>query len=103
MDLKPTPVPELMVLRHFILCQSVDTEAEQIELRYGGDCSVEEIASKTPKDQPCYNFFLFKHTHEGDYLESIGKYTLIHGSSTALNLGENSYAICKVVELKLIT
>ncbi|XP_028407939.1 twinfilin-1-like [Dendronephthya gigantea] len=50
---------------------SVDTEAEQIELRFAGDCSVEEIASKTPEENPCYSFFLFKHTHEGDYLESI--------------------------------
>ncbi|CAB4007537.1 twinfilin-1 isoform X2 [Paramuricea clavata] len=50
---------------------SVDTEAEQIELRFAGDCSVEEIADKTPEDHPCYSFFLFKHTHEGDYLESI--------------------------------
>ena len=53
--------------------QSVDTEAEQIELRFAGDCSVEEIAGKTPEDHPCYSFFLFKHTHEGDYLESLGK------------------------------
>ncbi len=34
---------------------------------------MEEIASKTPGDHPCYTFFLFKHTHEGDYIESIGK------------------------------
>ena len=52
---------------------SVDIDAEEIELRFAGDCSVEEIASKTPEDHPCYTFFLFKHTHEGDYIESIGK------------------------------
>lgn len=50
---------------------SVETEDEQIELSYAGDCSVEELPTKMPEDHPRYSFFLFKHTHEGDYLESV--------------------------------
>lgn len=50
---------------------SVDTEAEMIELLYAGDASNDDMASKIPLDRPCYSFFLFKHTHEGDYLESM--------------------------------
>ena len=53
--------------------QSVDTEAEMIELLFAGDTTSDDLASKIPEDRPCYNFFLFKHTHEGDYIESVGK------------------------------
>lgn len=44
-----------------------------IELLFAGDASTDDMASKMPTDHPCYSFFVFKHTHEGDYLESIGK------------------------------
>lgn len=50
---------------------SVDTEAEMIELLFAGDTTSDDLASKIPEDRPCYNFFLFKHTHEGDYIESV--------------------------------
>jgi hypothetical protein len=66
-------LPQVISVKIFDILKTVDTEAEQIELRFAGDCSVEEISGKTPEDHPCYSFFLFKHTHEGDYLESIGK------------------------------
>lgn len=49
----------------------VDTEAEMIELLFAGDVTNDDMASKFPEDHPCYSFVLFKHTHEGDYLESI--------------------------------
>ena len=56
------------------LFQRVDTEAEEILLADSKDISTEELSSNVPEDQPRYHFFLFKHTHEGDYMETIGSY-----------------------------
>ena len=37
---------------------------------------VNALARQVPTDEARYNFFLFKHTHEGDYQESIGELSL---------------------------
>ena len=39
---------------------------------------VASLPSAVPSDVARYHFFLFKHTHEGDYMEKIGMYTLDH-------------------------
>lgn len=31
-----------------------------------------DLPKKIPKDAARYHFFLYKHVHEGDHLESIG-------------------------------
>lgn len=33
---------------------------------------VKDLPKRIPKDAARYHFFRFKHSHEGDYLESIG-------------------------------
>lgn len=33
---------------------------------------LKDLPKRIPKDAARYHFFLYKHTHEGDYLESIG-------------------------------
>lgn len=53
--------------------QSIDIDAEQINLEKSCDVDVTQLPDEVPTDKPRYHFFLFKHTHEGDYLESIGK------------------------------
>lgn len=34
---------------------------------------LKDLPKRIPKDAARYHFFLYKHTHEGDHLESIGK------------------------------
>lgn len=34
---------------------------------------LKDLPKRIPKDAARYHFFLYKHAHEGDYLESIGK------------------------------
>lgn len=35
------------------------------------DTEIKDLPKRVPKDAARYHFFLYKHTHEGDYLESI--------------------------------
>jgi len=50
---------------------SIDVVKEQINLEKSCDLETSQLAGEVPTDKPRYHFFLFKHTHEGDYLESI--------------------------------
>lgn len=49
----------------------IDLDEEKIHLVSSGDVSVDKLPSKIPADSARYHLFNFKHTHEGDYLESI--------------------------------
>ncbi|XP_065066650.1 twinfilin-1-like [Rhopilema esculentum] len=50
----------------------IDIEKEEILLaKSEAELSVESLPANVPTDEARYHFFLFKHTHEGDYLESI--------------------------------
>jgi len=50
----------------------IDIENEEIQLsRSDDDMPVESLPSAVPSDVARYHFFLFKHTHEGDYMEKI--------------------------------
>jgi hypothetical protein len=35
---------------------------------------VAQLPSRVPRDAARYHFFLYKHTHEGDPLESVGEW-----------------------------
>jgi len=48
----------------------IDLENEIIVLKTKGGCDISELAGKVPEDGARYHLFRFKHTHEGDYLES---------------------------------
>ena len=37
------------------------------------DIAANELSGRVPGDRGRYIFYLFKHTFEGDYLESVGK------------------------------
>ena len=55
------------------LLQKIDIENEEILLsRSEDDLPIENLSSAVPSDEARYHFFLFKHTHEGDYMEKIG-------------------------------
>lgn len=49
----------------------IDVEEEKIHLVTAENVNVDKLHSKLPKDSPRYLLYNFKHTHEGDYMESI--------------------------------
>ncbi len=50
-------------------------EKEVINLeRADEELLVNNIQSVVPSESPRYHFYLFKHTHEGDYMEKIGEH-----------------------------
>jgi len=50
---------------------SIDIEAETIELESSETVNLTDIPGRVPEDHPRYHVYLFKHTHEGDYMESV--------------------------------
>ncbi|KAM9351855.1 twinfilin-1a [Symphorus nematophorus] len=48
----------------------VDAEQELIRLCSTEPTEVKDLPMRIPKDAARYHFFLYKHSHEGDYLES---------------------------------
>lgn len=51
----------------------MDQEKETIDLVHTKHTDIQDLPARIPKDTARYHFFLYKHSHEGDYLESIGK------------------------------
>ncbi|XP_030632336.1 twinfilin-2 [Chanos chanos] len=49
----------------------LDTEKETIELVHTNPTEIGDLPSRVPTDTPRYHLFLYKHTHEGDSLESV--------------------------------
>uniref|UniRef100_A0A2K5NR01 Twinfilin actin binding protein 2 n=1 Tax=Cercocebus atys TaxID=9531 RepID=A0A2K5NR01_CERAT len=52
----------------------LDLERETIELVHTEPTDVAHLPSRVPRDAARYHFFLYKHTHEGDPLESVGEW-----------------------------
>lgn len=71
-DHKLTP-STLQVSLYFTCQQRVDAEQELIRLCNTDPTEVKDLPVRIPKDSARYHFFLYKHSHEGDYLESIGE------------------------------
>ena len=51
----------------------MDTSKEIINLEEKGRCALRDLPGRVPADKPRYHIFVFPHTHEGDFLKSIGK------------------------------
>lgn len=49
----------------------LDTEKETIELVHFNPTETSDLPCRVPTDTPRYHFFLYKHSHEGDHLESV--------------------------------
>lgn len=45
---------------------------------------VKDLPNRIPKDSARYHFFLYKHSHEGDYLQSTGDPTVVRGRGPGL-------------------
>lgn len=62
----------MLVCSLFFALQRLDVEKEIIELVHSNPTEIVDLPRRVPKDTPRYHFFLYKHSHEGDYLESVG-------------------------------
>ncbi|XP_065605784.1 twinfilin-2 isoform X2 [Cyrtonyx montezumae] len=49
----------------------LDLEQETIDLVHTSPTEISELPKRIPQDSARYHFFLYKHSHEGDYLESV--------------------------------
>ena len=54
---------------------SIDLSKEIINVKNQSTCKVSELPNKVPEDEPRYHLFRFSHTHEGDFLKSVCKYS----------------------------
>lgn len=73
--------------------QRLDVERETIELVHTNPTDTRDLSRRIPTDTPRYHFFLYKHSHEGDPLESIGTLaTQSHqrGGVTELHVGRSA-------------
>lgn len=52
--------------------QEIDIKNEIIILANTINTELKDLPKRIPRDSARYHFFLYKHSHEGDYLESIG-------------------------------
>ncbi|NWW52919.1 TWF2 protein, partial [Pedionomus torquatus] len=50
----------------------LDLERETIDLVHTSPTEIADLPKRIPQDSARYHFFLYKHSHEGDYLESVG-------------------------------
>lgn len=53
--------------------QKLDLERETIDLVHTSPTEIADLPKRIPQDSARYHFFLYKHSHEGDYLESVGE------------------------------
>lgn len=75
-------------------------EKEEIVLDNAEPTSVAELNSRFPTDHARYHLFLYKHSHEGDYLESIGMiYRFITVTVVVLRYTHISY--CSIVRITI--
>ncbi|XP_035459359.1 twinfilin [Spodoptera frugiperda] len=49
----------------------IDLEGEKIHLSKAANISLTELPQQVPGDQARYHLYIFKHTHESDYFESV--------------------------------
>lgn len=66
-----------------VVFQRLDVEKETIELVHSNPTETCDLPRSVPKDTPRYHLFLYKHSHEGDYLESVGMSLIICSAKRA--------------------
>ena len=59
-----------------LFVQSLDLARETVNLAKSGNVEVSNLAAQVPTDAARYHLFWYHHTHEGDYTESAGGYTV---------------------------
>jgi twinfilin-like protein len=79
---------------------AIDVSGETVIVKESGPCTVDNLPSKVPSDSARYHVFRFKHTHEGDYMESDVFIYTMPGYSVSIK-ERMMYSSCKnaVVEV----
>ncbi|EDV91615.1 twinfilin [Drosophila grimshawi] len=49
----------------------ISLEEERIHVSHAGNVDLQDLRRQVPEDHARYHLYIFKHTHEGDYLESF--------------------------------
>lgn len=86
---------------HDYLQFKIDLQNEIIELVKAKKLALSDLQKEIPKDQARYHIFSFKHTHEGDYLESFVFIYSMPGYSCSVK-ERMMYSSCKQPFLKVI-
>lgn len=68
--------PTLRIIFYSLCQQEVDAEKELIRVCSTEPTELKDLPMRIPKESARYHFFLYKHSHEGDYLESTGEQIL---------------------------
>jgi len=74
-------IQDISVLYEYLLWHDSfilpDLNEETIHLADAGNVSIDKLSLKIPSDCARYHLYNFKHTHEGDYLETLGMFCLL--------------------------
>lgn len=79
----------------------IELKEERIHLVKAGNVDVEKLPKEIPDDEARYHIYLFKHTHEGDYLESFIFIYSMPGYKCPIK-ERMMYSSCKALFLKEI-
>lgn len=80
---------------------SIDLAKETIMLQKKSVCDIEDLPSQVPEDAARYHLLRFKHTHEGDYLESTIFIYSMPGYSVPIK-ERMMYSSCKNAVLEIL-
>ncbi|XP_011870948.1 PREDICTED: twinfilin isoform X1 [Vollenhovia emeryi] len=86
---------------HEYIQLKIQLEEEMIHLVTACDVSLDKLPTKVPSDAARYHLYNFKHTHEGDYTESIVFIYSMPGYSCSIK-ERMLYSSCKAPLLDLI-
>ncbi|XP_029471058.1 twinfilin-1 isoform X1 [Rhinatrema bivittatum] len=79
----------------------IDIKNERIVLANTAPTEIKDLPKRIPKDAARYHFFLYKHSHEGDYMESIVFLYSMPGYSCSVR-ERMLYSSCKSPLLEII-
>jgi twinfilin-like protein len=65
-------------------------------------CSVDQLPGKVPNEEARYHLFRFKHSHEGDYLESVVFIYSMPGYTVSIK-ERMMYSSCKNAVVEAVT
>lgn len=74
--------------------KEIDADQEIIRLRSTEPTEVKDLPKRIPKDSAGYHFFLYKHSHEGDYLQSTGDWIVTCPNTVNRRIFRYSLCLC---------
>lgn len=77
-------------------------DEEEIHLVTAENISLEKLSSKVPENNARYHLYRFKHTHEGDYMETVVFIYSMPGYSCSIR-ERMLYSSCKNPLIEAIT